>query len=241
MKIVKLFAASLIAVFFATACQNKPGSVSEGDLKNETDSLSYALGVNIGNSFRTQQIEVNAALVASGIQAGIDSTALFDAEKTREILMALNQRMNQRDMEKREKENAAKSGQNKLNGDNFRAEYQKQEGVKTLEGGILYKVIKSGSGKSPKATDVVSVNYVGKLTDGQEFDSSMKSGKPAQFPVNGVIMGWQKAIQAMKEGDKWEVVIPPDMGYGSQGAGELIGPDATLVFEIELLKVENTK
>lgn len=237
--ILTLGASALLAL--SSACGNKIPTVSAEDLKNETDSVSYALGSNIGNTFRSQTLEVNPVMVAAGIQAALDSASFLTPEQSRDILMALNQRLNQKEMEKRQKENSVRSEQNKVNGDNFRAEYQKQDGVKTLPGGILYKVIRSGSGKTPKETDVVSVNYVGKLVDGQEFDSSAKSGKPVEFPVNGVIKGWQVALQNMKEGDKWEVVIPPDLAYGPQGTGEVIGPDATLVFEVELLKVQNTK
>lgn len=231
----------LLSLWVLSACQNKVPTVAAEDLKTETDSISYALGANIGNSFRTQSLEINPMMVAAGLQAAMDSTGFLTPEQSRDILMALNQKLNQRDMEKRQQENAVKSEQNKLNGEKFRAEFEKQAGVKKLEGGILYKVIKSGSGKTPKETDVVSVHYLGRLVDGQEFDSSFKRGEPVKFPVNGVIKGWQIALQNMKEGDKWEVVIPSDLGYGPNGTGEIIGPDATLVFEVELLKIENSK
>lgn len=231
----------IISTMLLFACQTKVPTVTAEDLKNETDSVSYALGANIGNSFRSQNLEVNSLMVAAGLQAALDSASFLTPDQSRDILMALNQKLNQRDMEKRQQENSVKSEQNKLNGDNYRAEYAKQAGVKSLEGGILYKVIKSGSGKTPKETDVVTVHYLGHLVDGQEFDSSFKRGEPVKFPVNGVIKGWQLALQNMKEGDKWEVVIPPDLGYGTQGTGEIIGPEATLVFEVELIKIENTK
>jgi len=239
--ILKLSAVALFVVLNYVACNQSIGNVSAGDLKTETDSVSYALGTNIGSSLRTQNIEIDPQMLLAGLNAGLDSTSFLDAGQIRDIMMALNQRMNQRDMERRQSQDNVKSEQNRINGDNYRAEYATQEGVKTLDGGILYKVIKSGKGRSPKASDVVSVNYIGRLVDGQEFDSSLKSGKPVQFPVNGVIQGWQIALQSMKEGDKWEVVIPPDMGYGASGAGEKIGPGATLVFEVELLSIENSK
>jgi FKBP-type peptidyl-prolyl cis-trans isomerase FklB len=236
-----VFSLGILSTLLLFACQTKVPTVAAEDLKTETDSISYALGANIGNSFRSQSLEVNPMMVAAGLQAAMDSASFLTADQSRDILMALNQRLNQRDMEKRQQENSVKAEQNKVNGDNFRAEYAKKAGVKTLPGGILYTVIKSGSGKTPKETDVVTVHYLGHLVDGQEFDSSFKRGEPVKFPVNGVIKGWQTALQSMKEGDKWEVVIPPDLGYGPQGTGEIIGPDATLVFEVELIKIENSK
>jgi FKBP-type peptidyl-prolyl cis-trans isomerase len=123
-------------------------------------------------------------------------------------------------------------------GEDFLKENAKKEGVKTLEDGLQYKVLKEGSGKSPAATDTVEVNYRGTLIDGTEFDSSYKRGETASFPVNRVIKGWTMALQKMKEGSKWMLYIPPTLAYGDRGAGGLIGPNETLVFEVELIKVK---
>ncbi|MHA3773950.1 FKBP-type peptidyl-prolyl cis-trans isomerase [Verrucomicrobiota bacterium sgz303538] len=123
-------------------------------------------------------------------------------------------------------------------GEKFLKENAAKEGVKTLPSGLQYKVLKQGEGKSPKATDTVSVHYKGTLIDGKEFDSSYKRGEPAEFPVNRVIKGWTEALQLMKEGDKWMLYIPSNLAYGSRGAGRDIGPDETLIFEVELLKVK---
>ena len=124
-------------------------------------------------------------------------------------------------------------------GQEFLKENAKKEGVKTLPDGLQYKVIKEGEGKSPKATDTVSVHYRGTLIDGTEFDSSYKRNEPAEFPVNGVIKGWTEALQLMKEGAKWTLYIPSNLAYGERGfPGSPIGPNATLIFEIELLKVK---
>ena len=114
----------------------------------------------------------------------------------------------------------------------------KKEGVKVLPSGLQYKVIKSGSGKTPKATDSVKVHYHGTLIDGTVFDSSVDRGEPITFPVNGVIKGWTEALQLMKEGDKWQLFIPSDLAYGERGAPPKIAPNSTLVFEVELLAVE---
>lgn len=123
-------------------------------------------------------------------------------------------------------------------GEQFLKENAAKEGVKTLPSGLQYKVIKEGEGKSPKATDTVSVHYKGTLIDGKEFDSSYKRGEPAEFPVNRVIKGWTEALQLMKEGSKWMLYIPSNLAYGERGAGADIGPNETLIFEVELLKVK---
>jgi FKBP-type peptidyl-prolyl cis-trans isomerase FklB len=114
----------------------------------------------------------------------------------------------------------------------------KKEGVKTLPTGLQYKVITEGSGKSPKASDTVTVNYRGTTIDGKEFDSSYKRGQPASFTVNGVIAGWTEALQLMKEGAKWQLFIPSGLAYGERGAGNVIGPNAALIFEVELISVK---
>jgi FKBP-type peptidyl-prolyl cis-trans isomerase FkpA len=122
-------------------------------------------------------------------------------------------------------------------GQRFLKENAAKPGVNTTSSGLQYKVLQEGTGKSPKATDVVVVNYRGTLINGKEFDSSYKSGKPIEFPLNRVIPGWTEGVQLMKEGAKYEFFIPPNLAYGSRGAGGVIGPDETLIFEVELLKV----
>jgi len=127
---------------------------------------------------------------------------------------------------------------NKSEGEKFLAENAKKEGVKTLPSGLQYKELKAGTGKSPKAADSVTTHYSGTLIDGTEFDSSYKRNEPATFPVSGVIAGWTEALQLMKEGAKWQLFIPSSLAYGDMGAGRDIGPNATLIFEVELLKVQ---
>ena len=128
---------------------------------------------------------------------------------------------------------------NKQEGEAFLAENKKKEGVKTLPSGLQYKVITEGTGKSPKASDTVTVNYRGTLIDGTEFDSSYKRGQAASFQVNGVIKGWTEALQLMKEGAKWQLFVPSNLAYGEKGTGSgPIGPNATLVFEVELISVK---
>lgn len=121
--------------------------------------------------------------------------------------------------------------------EDFLQQNMKKEGVVSLPSGLQYKVLQAGEGKKPKATDSVTVHYRGTLTDGTEFDSSIKRGKPATFPLNRVIAGWTEGLQLMKEGAKYELYIPSALGYGSRGAGRLIKPNSTLIFEVELIKI----
>ena len=127
---------------------------------------------------------------------------------------------------------------NRREGPAFLKKYQAMDGVKLLPGGPLYRVLKSGSGPSPTRTDVVRTHYRGRFVDGSEFDSSYERGEPAVFPVEGVIQGWTEALLQMKVGDRWQIVMPSEMAYGKQGSPPVIGPDAVLVFEIELLGIE---
>lgn len=120
----------------------------------------------------------------------------------------------------------------------FFEENGKKKGIQTTESGMQYKVITEGTGNTPNAADTVRVHYAGRLLDGTEFDSSYKRNQPAEFPVSGVIMGWIEALQMMNEGSKWEVYIPPELGYGAQGAGGVIPPNAGLIFEVELIKIK---
>jgi FKBP-type peptidyl-prolyl cis-trans isomerase FklB len=155
-------------------------------------------------------------------------------EEIRATLTSLQQRL----VAARQKELKEKAAKNTEEGKKFLAENQKKAGVKTLPSGLQYKVLTEGAGKTPKAEDTVTVNYKGTLIDGTEFDSSYKRGQPATFQVKGVIKGWTEALQLMKEGSKWHLFIPPELAYGERGAGRDIGPNATLIFEVELLTVK---
>jgi FKBP-type peptidyl-prolyl cis-trans isomerase FklB len=130
---------------------------------------------------------------------------------------------------------------NKAEGETFLAENKKKEGVKSLATGLQYKVIKAGTGKKPKSNDTVTVHYRGTLINGAEFDSSYKRGQPATFPVSKVIPGWTEALQLMEVGAKWQLFIPSNLAYGEQGAGSDIAPNATLIFEVELVSIQEKK
>jgi FKBP-type peptidyl-prolyl cis-trans isomerase len=215
-------------------------SAEEATLKLESqeDKLSYVFGQNIGKNLKQQEIEVNTDILVQGMQDALaDKTPLLTEEEMSEVLMSY-----QKDRIAKQAEKQKQAGEKNLQeGKAFLAENKEKEGVVTLESGLQYKVMTPGTGATPKAEDKVTTNYRGTLIDGTEFDSSYSRGKPATFPVKGVIKGWTEALQLMKEGAKWQLFIPSDLAYGERGAGSKIGPNSTLIFEIELLSIEKTE
>ena len=176
-------------------------------------------------------------MVKTVIKRGLTDTSAADAIFTKEELQQIFGVLQQKMMEKQQSKMDGVAKKNKDVEDKFLAENSKKPGVVTLPSGLQYKVIKAGNGASPKATDKVTVHYRGTLINGQEFDSSIGRGEPVTFPVNGVIPGWTEALQLMKVGDKWELYIPSALAYGNRGAGQMIEPGATLIFEVELLGI----
>jgi len=222
----------------AAVAQDKP------DLTNPKQKTSYALGVNIGSGLKAQELDVDAKALAAGITDSLGGKPALTPDEVRDTLMKLRQ-----DLEAKNAAEAAKyadGAKNLKDGEAFLAQNKKKEGVKvhavTLPDGaqaeFQYKVLKSGTGTSPKKTDTVTVQYTGTLIDGTVFDSSVQRGQPATFPVNGVIPGWTEALQMMKVGDKWQLFIPPKLAYGDQSPSPKIGPNSTLIFEVELLGTE---
>jgi FKBP-type peptidyl-prolyl cis-trans isomerase len=204
-------------------------------LTNPVDKLSYSFGQNIGNSLKRQETDINLDMIFKGIKDVLSgSTQLLTEQESMEVIRAFQQ-------EKRAKQEETRKKQGEENakvGEKFLAENKGKEGVVTLPSGLQYKVITAGKGKTPSIKDTVKTHYRGTLIDGTEFDSSYSRGEPAVFPVNRVIAGWTEALQLMKEGDKWQLFIPSKLAYGENGAGGKIGPNATLVFDIELLSIE---
>ena len=196
-------------------------------LKDQKDKSSYAIGLNIGMNFNKQKIAINPDVFVAGVKDGLAGKPQMTEAEVRETMTNL-----EKDMESKQKEASQK---NASDGEKFLAENKKKEGVKTTASGLQYKVIKEGAGPQPKATDTVTVNYRGTLIDGTEFDSSYKRGQPATFPLNAVIKGWTEGLQLMKVGSKYQVFIPASLGYGERGAGADIGPNSTLIFEVELM------
>ncbi len=207
------------------------GHAKDAELKSEKQKFSYSVGIQVGNNLKRQNFDYDPKAVAQGIQ---DALAGSTPKLTEAEMRAAIEAQQRQEMAKRE----AAAGKNLEAGKAFLAENKKKAGVVTRESGLQYKVLQDGKGKQPKATDTVSVHYRGTLINGTEFDSSFKRGAPATFPVNGVIQGWQEVLPLMKEGAKWQVWIPSDLAYGARGAGHNIGPNETLIFEIELLAVK---
>jgi FKBP-type peptidyl-prolyl cis-trans isomerase FklB len=215
------------------------GSASAADpkmtLKDNKDKVSYSIGLNIGKSMKQEGLDINPDALAAAMK---DVFAGAKPQLTDEEVQAVMQEFQKEMMAKRMKGQQEGLTKNKAEGEKFLADNKKKEGIKTTASGLQYKVIKDGTGKTPKATDTVSTHYRGTLISGKEFDSSYKRGEPAEFPVNGVIKGWTEALQLMKEGAKWQLFIPSELAYGERGAGQDIGPNSTLIFDIELLSVK---
>jgi len=225
--------ASLPQAFPADAPKTTETSTS---LSNNTDRMSYSIGVDIGRNFKSQNIDLNADMIAQGIKDGLSNNNkyLMTPKEMQETLMnfqkdliAKRQAMLQQVGEKNRTESAS-----------FLEANKKKEGVVTLKDGLQYKILKEGSGESPKATDVVTVNYEGTFPNGQVFDSSYARGKPSSFPVNAVIPGWTEALMLMKPGAEWMLYIPSDLAYGDHGQGP-IAPNQALVFKVQLISVQS--
>jgi len=204
-------------------------------LKDAKDKVSYSIGLDIGMTFQKQKMEINSDVLAAGLKDGLSGAKpLLSPEEVRQVMTQFSKDMR----EKTAAANKEAADKNTKEGEKFLAENKAKPGVKTTASGLQYKVEKEGSGTPPKETDTVEVNYRGTLIDGTEFDSSYKRGEPATFPVNRVIKGWTEALQLMKPGAKYQLFIPSNLGYGPGGTGGDIGPNATLIFEVELLSVK---
>ena len=220
--------ASLFLASAAFAQQNT-------SLKDEKDKVSYSIGNDIGTTFKKQGIEINADPFLAGVKDGIaGSKPQLTEDQMKETLTAYSKTMMERQAAK-SKEDASK---NAAAGEKFLAENKTKEGIKTTPSGLQYKVLKEGNGPTPKETDTVVTDYKGTLLNGTEFDSSYKRGQPAEFPVNRVIKGWTEALQMMKVGSKYQLFIPANLAYGERGAGQDIGPNETLIFEVELRDIK---
>jgi FKBP-type peptidyl-prolyl cis-trans isomerase len=228
---MKTFVITAVALSFAVAAfaEDKPPQ-----LKDLKDRASYSIGLNIGFNMKRQNIDLNQDALVSGIKDALTpgKTPQLNEQQVRETMMAF-----QKDMEQKQTQQAEK---NAGDGQKFLSENKSKEGVKTTATGLQYKVMKEGNGAQPKASDTVTVNYRGTLTDGTEFDSSYKRNQPASFPVGGVIKGWTEALQLMKVGSKYQLFIPPDLAYGKDGRPG-IPPNSVLIFEVELMDIKATE
>jgi FKBP-type peptidyl-prolyl cis-trans isomerase FklB len=205
-------------------------------LKTQKEKFSYALGLNLGTSLHKQSVDVDPNIVAQGLKAALaGGKTLMTPEEAQAALTAVQNDLRQKQQEKMKVAGEA----NKKEGEAFLAANKSKEGVVTLPSGLQYKILTAGTGPKPTAADTVVCNYRGTLINGKEFDSSYKRGQPATFPVGGVIKGWTEALQLMPVGSKWQLFIPSNLAYGDRGAGGDIGPDATLIFEVELISIQD--
>jgi FKBP-type peptidyl-prolyl cis-trans isomerase FklB len=229
---LKSIVAWVLGILFLTSLAS---AAEDTALKDQKDKVSYSIGVNIGNSLKTLPVEVNLDLIIKGIRDMVSGTpSLMTDQEIRETMTAFQKEVTAKYAEKMK----ALGEKNKKEGEAFLAENKKKEGVTTLPDGLQYKVLTAGAGKKPTDADSVTVQYRGTLIDGTEFDSSFKRGQPATFPVKGVIPGWTEALKLMQPGAKWQIFIPSQLAYGERGAGNQIGPNATLIFEVELISIQ---
>ena len=228
LKILSLTSSILMVSYFGQP------AFAQLDLENEDNRIAYSIGANIGQNLLAQQVV--EGLDIDAFLAGMEDAIAGDTQLDQEAMMQAIQTFMQRQAE----EEAAALAGNLAESEAYLAENAQNPGVTVLDSGLQYEVIESGpdGGESPTSSNSVLAHYHGTLPDGTVFDSSVDRGEPATFGVSQVIAGWTEALQLMSVGDKWEINIPPELGYGSQGAGNVIPPDATLIFEVDLIDVD---
>ncbi len=207
------------------------GSLAETSLESDKEKLSYSMGVFFGQTVTRQDIDVDIPAFMQAVEDVLSEQELrLNMDDMQQILSAYQ--------EQEQQQRAQKANNNLEEGQQFLSENKSRDGVIELDSGLQYKVITAGEGPTPTADDTVVVHYKGTLLDGTEFDSSYARGEPAELGVNRVIQGWQEALQLMKVGAKWQIAVPSELAYGSRGAGSVIGPNSTLLFDIELLGIQ---
>jgi FKBP-type peptidyl-prolyl cis-trans isomerase FklB len=204
-------------------------------LKTPAQKFSYAIGMRMGQSFHKQSVPVDSAIMARGVRDAMAGGKTLLTDEEAQAAIGEVQKEVQMKMQAKAKE---EDNVNKKTGEDFLAANKGKDGVVALPSGLQYKILTTGKGPMPTASDTVECNYRGTLISGKEFDSSYKRGQAATFPVSGVIKGWTEALQLMPVGSKWQLFIPPDLAYGERGAGGDIGPGETLIFEVELLSIK---
>lgn len=205
------------------------------EFKSFEDSLAYAIGINIGGNLLRDSLMLNLDLMKAGLNDAIYNTQnkILTDKQVEDIFKTFSAQMQEKMMNKQKVVGEANSAKGKA----FLEENKKNPKVKTTASGLQYEVITEGNGPKPVATDKVTVHYVGTTIDGKEFDSSIRRGEPASFNLNGVIKGWTEGVQLMSVGSKYKFYIPSELAYGERGAGENIGPNEVLIFEVELIKI----
>jgi FKBP-type peptidyl-prolyl cis-trans isomerase FklB len=222
---MKLKTLALLPLLFSA-----PVLVSAADIDTDKQKLSYIFGVQVGQGLKAEGVEIEMDAFAAGIKD------MMEGNKP-QIDQATAQKLVQDYQQKKQSAMAETAAKKQQEANDFLAENAKEDGVVVTATGLQYKIIEEGKGKSPTPEDKVVAHYTGKLLDGTVFDSSHDRGEPATFPVSGVIKGWQEALPMMKEGAKWQLVIPANLAYGDRGIGNVIGPNETLMFDIELVSI----
>jgi len=208
----------------------------EANLDSTKAKINYSVGYQVGGDFKRQKIEMDEAAFIQGIRDSlVDKKPAMTEQEMRTTLVELKKKV----MEQQRQDSIEMAKVNQEKSQSYLAENKKKDGVETLPSGLQYRVITQGAGKSPGESDKVSVHYTGTLIDGTVFDSSHNRGKPAEFQVNQVIKGWIEALQLMKTGSKWALTIPSELAYGARGAGQKVPPNSVLLFEVELLSINN--
>ncbi|MDH3998770.1 MAG: FKBP-type peptidyl-prolyl cis-trans isomerase [Desulfuromonadales bacterium] len=234
-KSMQYTASVLFAAIVLVACATEETTAKvEPALDTSKNRISYTIGVDIGKGFKNQNMDLDADILLSGLK---DAMAGKELRMTDEEMVAEIQAFQQQMQEKQASEMQSAAEDNLKAGEAFLAENAKQEDITVTESGLQYRIVEPGSGESPGPADEATVHYRGTLIDGVQFDSSIDRGQPATFPVGGVIPGWTEALQLMKPGAKWQIFIPSALAYGERGAGQSIGPNATLIFDVELISV----
>jgi FKBP-type peptidyl-prolyl cis-trans isomerase len=223
---------ALIAALAATIAGCRPGA--RADLSTFSDSASYAVGMNVARSLDRAGAELDVPALLQGLSDGLDGEPLLADSVASTLLDRLTTRLEETATQRHEE----LMTRNLQEGEAYRTRNAERAGVTTTTSGLQYEVLAQGSGARPRASDRVTVHYRGTLIDGTEFDSSYRRGSPATFPLNRVISGWTEGLQLMSVGSKYRLVLPPELGYGQRGSPPDIGPNATLIFEVELLGID---
>lgn len=237
-KMIMIFFLPVFMVFLSCSADEKEKPRTK--LETASEKFSYIMGTDVINALKKLDTKIDLNAFIHGAQDSYNGKAsLLSPDQIAEIKKEISKNEKQKQQEKVE----AIAKKNFEEGKLFLAENKKKEGVISTESGLQYKMIKEGSGPYPKPEDIVSVNYRGTLLNGKEFDNSFKRGEPTKVRVNEVLPGWAEALQKVKTGSKFEIFLPPHLGYGSRyaGAGGIVGPQSTLIFEVELLGIENPK
>ncbi len=235
MKRLTMMAATGLIVLGGCNQQGADSNKGEVTLEGESARLSYAIGLDVGQSLKSLGADIDRAAFMAAIADRLEGR---DARLSTEEAGKVKQAFFKARAEKQMAEQKARGEANKAEGEKFLAENAKKPGVKVTGSGLQYEVLRQGDGPKPSATDRVTVHYRGTLLDGTEFDSSYSRKQPATFPLNGVIKGWTEGVQLMSVGSKYKFYIPSELAYGARGAGSRIGPNSTLIFEVELLGIE---